>query len=642
MSGNKYNFRRRIYGTNPSTNVLSRTLKNISNLGIDTSILNSNMREFSKTSDELNHYSAFFDEDANEVLREDLWKDIEEVKKFLDDNIELKNIVETFVDSCIVYDKSRKFSKLELDKTLFEYSASHETEMLDLYSKTMKQLNFNKEQEAWGVFYEMAVGGKVAYELVYKTVPRREVREKKNELIKKIRLNEASIKTYSSKMVNLNEDKNIRSTVNRIIKENDLKKNELAVWNNRLNLYESFRKYKNEELKSDVSIEDLSESLDDDEELYDLVSKSDYLIEEEEGENGDDDDEIPVERIGMKRINAFNVHRVNGKKPDGSIVELWKIMDKRGRIYYLPEQCIVVADWSSIASSSELTKHASFLNGLLRNYNLTRSLEESKVGWSILAGQFRLKMVVPTGSKIGTKAKESVTKLVNQYKERLTIDSATGVVKINGQKDYKFGSNIALPSRTGNTTTIDSISYNGVDLSNMEVVNYFRDGVYRDSTIPASRFDRENAIGGLVLFKAEGVPYDELMFHKRCNRSTVEFSKLIRKPIYYDSVLKYPSLALDDNFYDSIGVIFNSDGYFEKAKEFEVTEATMRQYSTFERIQDANREPIFDTEFLLVDKFKIVSPEEWELNKRKKADTKAKNKEEGGDDQGGLGGLGGL
>jgi hypothetical protein len=613
--GNVYNYRRRHFGTRPPISVLPKSLVNITKFNIDSSINSDRIKNYTNTTDELNHYEAFYEEHANEILREDRYKSIEEIKRFLDTNVELKNIVETLVDSCIVYDKSLNFCKLELDSTVVSYTTYEEDSIMDMYKNIFHMFNFDSELEAWRLLYDMVAGGKVAYELIYRTESRSTIEAQMAETKKAISLNEKKLKTYGNlNAVNLSEAK--RQNISKICSTLDADRASLNESSNLIDLYEKYTPFKSDEVSADDS---------EDTELYDKYNISEIIEEDDKKDKIEirkvkrhekqNDDLIPVELIAVKRLNAFGVARVDGRDDKGNNIPMWKTLDTRGQYKYLPEQCIIVANWSNVSSNAEKSER-SYVDGLIRNYNLARSLEESKAGFSILAGQFRMSMVVPTGSKIGVKAKEAVSKLVSQYKEKLAINSSNGEITINGQRDYKFGNNIALPSRTGNTTKVEPLVYNGVDFSDTKIVDYFRKGMYRDSTIPLSRFDGEKGIGKLILFSANGIPYDELAYHKRCNRITSEFSKLLKRPLFYNMQLKNKTYGLVDGMYNSMNIVFNSDGYFDLAKENEMQKAKMENYAMYERLQDGQRDNLFSKEFLMVNKCGILSKEEWDLNQK--------------------------
>lgn len=617
-----HNFRRRINGTRISESSLPSMFRGIRSIDLNSTLSLKNQKEYSLTTEDLNHYLAFTEEEANSELRKRKFEDEEFVKMFLDNNIELKNIVTTLVDSCIVYDKNNQFCTFNPNKKIYAYNETQEQMLTDLYSKHLKMLNFNKEQEAWSVFYDWTCSGKVNYEIIYKTISKREKEQMLKKEKEKISLCEAKIKTLRGNMVSLNESgaqdsglrkKTIRHSMNETVATMKQSLNEIK----RLNKCEEMGAvlYKLDEKVFEKHFEkstDGGDELEDDDNVERGTPHSNFDKYKKIKDNPSDN-LIPIEIIGLKRLMANAVTRVDVIGESGENIPMYKTQDHFGRFAYLPKECVIEIDWGKVSGNSKYS-YKSYVDTIRRNYNLTRSLEESRVAWNILVGQFRLKMIVPTGSKLGVKAKEAVRKLVNQYREKITIDSEDGVVRVNGEKNFPFGRNVALPSRNGNTTQVDSIAYNGVDLGKMDVVEYFRDATYRDSNIPKSRFDRENNFGNLLMFKNDGIPFDELYFNKMSKRLLTEYSKLLRLPMYYDAILKDPVLSLDDDFYNSIQIEFNADSYFELAKEQELEKAKLANLSSFERVQDSSRTPVFSMRFLLIEKFKVVSQEEWDLN----------------------------
>jgi len=612
---NRYNYRRRLHGRRVNTSIVPDSVRGIFKVGIDKQILSKKTKKFSQTTDELNHYEAFYEEEANQQLREQQWFDEEEIKLYLDENVELKNIIEGIVDDCIVYDTDHEFCDIEFNEKKFTFSDKMKETIRSEFNSTLSFLEFDKEQTAWMVFYSFMLIGRVAYENIYETQNRKDFDDKRNKIIKKIRLNESKLNEIlpngKNNMRDLSESNQIVAKT--LIKENEKLSGLEKISENRLAFAKTLQGLEEDAVDGEEGFNDLEDELEDLNESQGSRNRKSKIRETVNLPKREVTD-IPVKIIGMKRVNAYRIAKVDGVHEDGSIVLMYKTLDERGKYKYYPENSFGLIEWRNVSGNSKYN-NSSYLDSLKRDYNLKRSLEESRVAWNIMVGQFRLKMVVPTGSKLGTKSKEAVAKLVGQYKEKVAIDSKSGQVTINGEADYKFGRNIALPSRSGNTTQIDSVSYNGVDLSKMEVVEYFEKRLQRNSTRPSNRFDGSNGGGSLILFKNDGIPHDEISYHKRCRRITSEFSRIIKNTVFINTVLLDPSLSLDNGFYNSIKIVFNTEGYFTLAKEYELEKAKMENYSIYERLQDANREPIFSPKFLMVNKLSIMTEEDWEINK---------------------------
>ena len=257
----------------------------------------------------------------------------------------------------------------------------------------------------------------------------------------------------------------------------------------------------------------------------------------------------------------------------------------------------------------------SYVERLVRSFNLMRTMENTKVAWNVMNSQFRLKMIIPVGTKTTAKAKQALAMITNKYKEDLLIDHDSGEVIINGQAKINFGRNIVLPSRQGQVPDIDGVQYNGPDLSNMDGVKYFERKLWRDSNLPFSRFDKDAGAGRTVLFQADGIPHDELTFYKFINRLRKEFEKVIREAVYIQTILDKPELKIDLELKAKLGIRYDSNSLIEDAKIQEIETQKLQQISTLERLTEIdNRTPIYSKKFLYVKKFGLMNEEEWDEN----------------------------
>lgn len=299
----------------------------------------------------------------------------------------------------------------------------------------------------------------------------------------------------------------------------------------------------------------------------------------------------------------------------------------------MSDNSVIFISWNRVPGNKG---RVSYTERLVRSFNLMRTMENTKVAWHVMNSQFRLKMVIPVGTKTTAKAKQALAQVTNKYKEDLFIDHDSGQVFINGQAKINFGRNIVLPSRQGSSPEIDGVQYTGPDLSRMEAVEYFERKLWRDSRLPFSRFDRENGGGNKILFSAEGIPHDELAFYRFINRARREFEKIIKVPLYIQTILDHPELKIDLEFKSKLGIAYESNSLFEAAKEHELLERKLRQVGDLERVTEIDgRTPIYSKKYLYVKKTEIMNEEEWEENRKLRdkelEEAKEREKREGAD-----------
>lgn len=308
--------------------------------------------------------------------------------------------------------------------------------------------------------------------------------------------------------------------------------------------------------------------------------------------------------------------------------KMWKqIISKNGNagqsnmnqdIRTIPDNLICVVSFSNVPGFS---KKISYTERLLRSFNLMRIMEDTKAAWVIMNSQHRMKLVIPIGSQTKAKAKQTISKVTSKYKEDLYIDSSSGDVTLNGQPRINYAKTIILPKRQGDSPDIQSIATEGPDMQNMDVVKYFEKRLQRDSKQPASRYDSENGGGIVNLFKAEGVPYDEVNWFRFINRTRKEFEKPIRKFIYIQLLMDMPDVRADYDIESKIGLVYDSNFMFEAAKIQETLAIKSANIDTMSQMTDAAGNPIYSKKWLYTkSKWAIMTEEEWAENVKMRND----------------------
>lgn len=310
---------------------------------------------------------------------------------------------------------------------------------------------------------------------------------------------------------------------------------------------------------------------------------------------------------GVKKKRKRRIWKQIVRKKDGTL-------DERT----IPDNSIVVIAYNKIPGNNG---RISYVERLIRSFNLMRTMENTKVAWHVMNSQFRLKMVIPVGTKTTAKAKQALATVTNKYKEDLFIDHSSGEVHINGQAKINFGRNIVLPMRNGHEPTVEGIKYDGPDLSNMDGVKYFERKLMRDSRLPFSRFDREGGGGGNVLFATEGVPHDELSFYKFVNRLRKGFEPIIKKPVYLQTILEFPELKIDLEFKSKLAVTYESNSMFEEAKKEEIKKHKLENLGNDERMTEIDgTTPVYSKKYLYVTKYELMTEEDWKENRKMRDD----------------------
>ena len=263
----------------------------------------------------------------------------------------------------------------------------------------------------------------------------------------------------------------------------------------------------------------------------------------------------------------------------------------------IPDNLLCVVSYNNLPGCNNKISYA---EGLMRPFNLMRILEDTKMGWYIMNSQTRMKMLIPVGNQTKDKVKMTLSRVASKTKEDLFIDSSTGEPSISGSPKINFSKYIILPKRPNDSPVIESIAYEGPDLTEMASVKHFEKKLMRYSKLPFARYDTEQGGGLRNLFKGDGVPYDELSFNSVVNRFRREFEKPIRKYILIQLMMDIPELKADNDIESCIKIKYQSNSYFEEAKRHEVLSIKLEQIDKMAEMKDSQGNPIYSKKWLYI------------------------------------------
>jgi len=213
----------------------------------------------------------------------------------------------------------------------------------------------------------------------------------------------------------------------------------------------------------------------------------------------------------------------------------------------------------------------SYVERLVRAFNMLRSLENSRIIWNIINSQYRMKIIVPIGTQSEVKARTRLSELRAMYKEDITIDYYSGEVTMNGQPNFSFAKQYIFPSKEGASVEVDSFSPKGYDLSNVDVLQYFWKRFIIETKVPKDRFmlDITEKVSNWTV-GGEGIARDEIRFSYFINRIRSIIQEILLKPTWIQFCLKHPVFIKDKALQNAIGLDFVEENLFTEAKKREI------------------------------------------------------------------------
>lgn len=309
---------------------------------------------------------------------------------------------------------------------------------------------------------------------------------------------------------------------------------------------------------------------------------------------------------------------------------------------------LIYISWASKTNQSKI----SYVERLVRSFNLLRQLENSRIIWNIQNAQQKVKIQVPVGEQNEERIKTRLGMFRAMYKEDVTINSMSGEVIYNGTANFPFAKNIIVPSNSQGSVDISEIQAGGYDLNSTEQLVYFWDRFIAETKIPRNRFSntisKNHQSTGIVVDESTA-NHEEYAFSRFLNRIRSIYKEILLKPTWIQFGLMYPQYANMSTLKNYIGLMFNEENIFTMYKERKNLNEGVNAISNLMGLRDADGTSYFSPRFL-ISKYLGMTEDDIKMNTKYKAsDTqKAANAQQdqqyqdqgmgGGFDMGGFGG----
>lgn len=308
--------------------------------------------------------------------------------------------------------------------------------------------------------------------------------------------------------------------------------------------------------------------------------------------------------------------------------------------YLLDSQVIYIKYEDSGVSSRQ-----SYLERLIRPFNIYRIVEQAQVIWTVTQSSFKTMFTIPVNGMNKAKGMQTLSQAMNRYKEEISFNTETGELQVNGKVNMPFNKEYWMPENEAGTPSIETIVDNGPQLNDSDQIKYFESKLYKMSKIPESRFDKE---AQATWFGSDPTQQlrDEINFSRFVTRMRNTFAEIILKPLRIQLTLSIPDIKNDKRILDSVSLHFNSYNEFEEMMQIEVMTKRVEFIGTMKDSlvitnDEGEEEPYFDPEFLII-KFLKMTDADLEMNRKMKEEKKLKkansdnesgNDEEEGEDE---------
>lgn len=340
--------------------------------------------------------------------------------------------------------------------------------------------------------------------------------------------------------------------------------------------------------------------------------------------------ENPHSIIGVEEIDAATIT----KKNKNGITYWVQFSDVQGSERILLDSQIIYIKYEDTG----ISQRQSYLERLIRPFNLYRIVEQAQVIWTVTQSSFKTKFTIPVQGMNRAKGQQTLSQAMNRYKEDISFNIETGELQVNGKMNLPFNKEYWMPQNDNGTPEIETIVDNGPQLNDSDQIKWFKSQLYEMSKIPMSRFDIE---AQQTWFGTDPTAQlrEEIDFGRFVTRLRNTFAEIILKPIKIQVALSIPDIKNDKRILDSISMKFNSYNQFEEMMNIEIMSKRIEFIGSMkEGITETNSEgeevPYFDSEFLMM-KYLHMSQADLELNEKLKRKNRLNGKEEGSEEEGG-------
>lgn len=263
----------------------------------------------------------------------------------------------------------------------------------------------------------------------------------------------------------------------------------------------------------------------------------------------------------------------------------------------------------------------SYLERLIRPFNLYRIVEQAQIIWTVTNASFKLKFTIPVKGMNRVQGMQTLSTAMNRYREDIKFQQDTGELSINGTSNMPFNKEYWFPEGDAGSPEMDTIGGDGPDLVDNDQLKFYKNLLYKISKIPLNRFDQES---GETWFGADAtsVARTEIDFGRFVTRLRNIFSQIMIKPLQLQLACDHPELLENKQILEAVSLQFKSYNVFEEMLELELMQKRMdfiqsAKDSLVDMDMEGNEIKYWSSKFL-VERFLKLSKQDIDLNEKYK------------------------
>jgi hypothetical protein len=214
----------------------------------------------------------------------------------------------------------------------------------------------------------------------------------------------------------------------------------------------------------------------------------------------------------------------------------------------------------------------SYLHKAIKPLNQLRMIEDASIIYKISRAPSRRIFYVDVGDMPKAKAEQYLRDMMAKYKNKIVYDAQTGQVR-DDRRHLSILEDFWMPRRSnGNTTEIKTLE-SADNFSNMDMVEYFEQKLYKSLNVPVSRIDSQSAYN---IGRSAEISREEIKFAKFIDKLRRKFSAVFDQIMRIQLVLK-GICTLDEweEYKEELYYDFIKDNNYTELKEAELMQGRL-------------------------------------------------------------------
>lgn len=207
------------------------------------------------------------------------------------------------------------------------------------------------------------------------------------------------------------------------------------------------------------------------------------------------------------------------------------------------------------------------LHKAIKPTNQLKMLEDAVVIYRLSRAPERRIFYVDVGNLPKLKAEQYVNDIMNKFRNKIVYDATTGETK-DDRRHLSMMEDFWMPRREGGKGTEITTLQGGMNLGEIEDLQYFQKKLFQSLNVPVSRLEQST---GFSIGRSSEINRDEIKFNKFIQRMRNKFSILFYNTLRIQLVAK--GIVKDEEWEELIKVIrfdFTEDNHFAELKHAEL------------------------------------------------------------------------